>query len=67
MKYLIKLVTPKGGTIYDPFAGSGTTLIAAKELDFNCVGIELSADYCEIIKNRLNAISSPLEKFLDND
>jgi site-specific DNA-methyltransferase (adenine-specific) len=64
MKYLIKLVTPKGGTVYDPFAGSGTTLVAAKELDFDCVGVELSDEYCQIIKNRLDAISSPLEKYM---
>lgn len=66
MKYLIKLVTPKGGTVYDPFAGSGTTLVAAKELDFDCVGVELSKEYCEIIKNRLDAISSPLEKYMED-
>tara|TARA_B110000503_G_C7122242_1_gene403034 strand:+ start:583 stop:1560 length:978 start_codon:yes stop_codon:yes gene_type:complete len=64
MKYLIRLVTPKNGTVYDPFAGSGTTLVAAKELGFNSVGVELSSEYCEIIQNRLNAISSPLEEFL---
>jgi DNA modification methylase len=66
MKYLIKLVTPKGGIVYDPFAGSGTTLVAAKQLNFDCVGVELSEKYCEIIKNRLNVISSPLEKFIVN-
>lgn len=64
MKYLIKLVTPKNGIVYDPFAGSGTTLIAAKELECDSVGVELSSEYCEIIKNRLNAVSSPLEQFL---
>ena len=64
MKYLIKLVTPKNGTVYDPFAGSGTTLVAAKELDFNSVGVEFSGEYCEIIKDRLDTITSPLESFL---
>ena len=64
MKYLIKLVTPKNGTVYDPFAGSGTTLVAAKELDFNSVGVEFSGEYCKIIKDRLDTITSPLESFL---
>jgi site-specific DNA-methyltransferase (adenine-specific) len=64
MKYLIKLVTPKNGTVYDPFAGSGTTLVAAKELDFNSIGVEFSDEYCKIIQDRLDAITSPLENFL---
>ena len=64
MKYLIKLVTPKGGTVYDPFAGSGTTLIAAKELEFNSIGVELSEEYCKIIQDRINAVTSPLERFV---
>lgn len=64
MKYLIRLVTPKNGVVYDPFAGSGTTLIAAKELGFNSVGVECSKDYYEIIKNRIRAISFPLEDFM---
>jgi len=61
MKYLIKLITPKEGTVFDPFAGSGTTLIAAKELGFNSVGVEYSDEYCNIIKSRIEAITSPLE------
>ena len=64
MKYLIKLVTPKGGTVYDPFAGSGTTLIAAKELEVNSVGVELSEEYCKIIQDRIDAVTSPLEHIL---
>ena len=64
MKYLIKLVTPKGGTVYDPFAGSGTTLIAAKELEVNSVGVELSEEYCKIIQDRIAAVTSPLEQVL---
>ena len=53
MKYLIKLVTQPGGTVLDPFAGSGSTLIAALEQDFNAIGIEQSEEYCEIVFNRL--------------
>ena len=64
MKYLIKLITPTGGTVYDPFAGSGTTLIAAKDIGFNSVGVEMSEEYCEIIKNRVSQVTSPLEQIL---
>ena len=52
MNWLVKLVTPEGGTILDPFMGSGTTGIAAKE--FNFIGIELDKDYLEIAKKRIN-------------
>ena len=64
MKYLIKLITPTGGTVFDPFAGSGTTLIAAKDIGFDSVGVEMSEEYCEIIKNRISQVTSPLEQIL---
>lgn len=52
MKYLVRLVTPPGGTVLDPFAGSGTTLLAAKEKNFNAVGIELDNEYIKIAIER---------------
>lgn len=55
MQYLIKLVTPPNGTVLDPFMGSGSTGVAAKELGFGFVGIELSKEYFEIAKRRLGA------------
>jgi len=56
MEYLIKMVTPKGGIVLDPFAGSGSTLVAAKQNGFKYIGIELTPEYIPIIKARLNGI-----------
>lgn len=53
MRYLCRLITPEGGTILEPFAGSGTTLIAAHLEGFNFIGIEREAEYVEIIRARL--------------
>ena len=50
----IKSLTNPGDIVLDPFAGSGTTLLAAKQLDRSYIGIELDTTYCEIIKQRLN-------------
>ena len=56
MKYLIRLVTPKDGIVYDPFTGSGTTLLAAKFLNYDFIGAELDENYVEITKKRLATI-----------
>ena len=57
MKYIIKLLAPPNNpTLLDPFMGSGTTLIAAKELGFNAIGIEINSEYCEIAKKRIEYI-----------
>ena len=51
---LIKLTTQPGNLVLDPFAGSGTTLVAAKQLGRDYIGIEISEKYCDLIKERLN-------------
>jgi site-specific DNA-methyltransferase (adenine-specific) len=52
MAWLVRLVTPPGGTTLDPFAGSGSTLVAAKREDFGFIGIEREAEYVEISRAR---------------
>jgi site-specific DNA-methyltransferase (adenine-specific) len=54
IEFLIALTTKEGTTILDPFAGSGTTLLAAKNLNRNYIGIEIDNKYAEIAKNRLD-------------
>jgi site-specific DNA-methyltransferase (adenine-specific) len=53
MQALIELTTQKGHTVLDPFCGSGTTLVAAKNLERNYIGFEISQKYAEIAKSRL--------------
>jgi site-specific DNA-methyltransferase (adenine-specific) len=53
MRYLVRLVTPPGGTVLEPFAGSGTTLVAAILEGFNAIGCELTEDYLPIINGRI--------------
>ena len=63
MKYLCRLVTPKGGTVLDPFMGSGSTGMAAVDEGFDFLGIEKEEEYFKIAKNRIDS-QSPLMKFL---
>lgn len=53
MEYLIKLVTPEGGTVLDPFTGSGSTGKAALLNGYHFIGIELTDEYLPIIEGRL--------------
>ncbi len=52
MEYLIKLITPPGGTVLDPFMGSGSTGVAAYQLGFKFIGIEMNKEYVAIAKRR---------------
>ena len=53
MRYLCRLVTPPGGTVLDPFMGSGSTGKAAVLEKFNFIGFDLSDEYCKIATARI--------------
>ena len=56
MRYLCRLITPPGGTVLDPYMGSGTTGMACKEEGFNFIGIEIEPEYVKIAEARIKAI-----------
>jgi len=53
MRWLVRLVTPPGGTVLDPFLGSGTTAVAAILEGFEWKGCEMTTDYLPIIEGRV--------------
>jgi site-specific DNA-methyltransferase (adenine-specific) len=55
IEHLLLLVQRPGGTVLDPFAGSGSTLVAAKRLGIGCVGVEINPGYAEIARRRIKA------------
>ena len=67
MAYLIRLVTPKGGVVLDPFTGSGSTGKAAVREGMNFIGIEREEEYFEIAKQRIEweVSKKPNNKFWD--
>lgn len=53
-KRLIKMLSWTDGLVLDPFAGSGTTLVAAKELGRDYIGFDIDPEYCDMARERLN-------------
>jgi DNA modification methylase len=53
MRWLVRLICPPGGTVLDPFLGSGTTGIAAALEGFAFIGVEQDAEYLEIARRRI--------------
>lgn len=62
MRWLVRLVTPPGGTVLDPFLGSGTTAEACLIEGFDCIGIEREAAYIDLARRR---IDKPIAAVLD--
>jgi len=60
MRYLCRMVTPPGGTVLDPFTGSGSTGRGAVLEGFNFIGIEMNEDYLAIAQARINATILPI-------
>jgi site-specific DNA-methyltransferase (adenine-specific) len=62
MRYLARLITPPGGTVLDPFMGSGSTGCAAVREGFDFVGIDITPEYVAIAQKRIDyhAVTSPL-------
>ena len=50
----IKILTYKNDLVLDPFAGSGTSMVAAETLNRRWIGIELSPNYCEVARKRID-------------
>lgn len=56
MRHLVRLVTPEGGTVLDPFCGSGSTLVAARYERLDGVGIDITPGYLDYTEERLRGI-----------
>ncbi|KMV15913.1 hypothetical protein ACT17_22705 [Mycolicibacterium conceptionense] len=59
MSWLVRLLCPAGGQVLDPFAGSGTTLEAARDAGMRSIGVELDPDHVRLIEKRLSTAPGP--------
>jgi len=67
IEFLILNSSNEGDLILDPFMGSGTTAAAAKRLNRNFIGFELSNEYCDIANNRINGVNKKVDLFSFED
>jgi len=58
IEHLIYVSTEEDDIVFDPFAGSGTTAVAAEKLGRKWIAVEIQSEYCQIIKNRIKQYSS---------
>lgn len=63
IKFLILNSSNEGDLVVDPFMGSGTTAVAAKHLNRNFIGFEISKEYCDIANNRINDVKKNVDLF----
>jgi DNA modification methylase len=63
--FFIKLTTDIGDVVYEPFAGSGTTLMTAEQLGRKCCGMELSPSYCDLIMKRWESFTGETARKLE--
>jgi DNA modification methylase len=59
---LIESFTEKSHSVYEPFCGSGTTLIAAEQLGRKCYGMEITPQYCDVIVKRWETLTGKKAK-----
>ena len=59
-KYYIAMLLPQNGLLIDPFMGSGTSMLACKQLNRKAIGIEINEEYCKIAVKRLSQCVLPL-------
>ena len=59
MQYLVRHITPPGGVVLDPFAGSGTTAEAARREGFDCIMMEAEDEYLDFLRDRFDI---PIER-----
>ena len=65
MKWLVRLVTRRGGVVLDPFLGSGTTAIAAENEGCNWLGCDNNESYCKIAEARIKALGGTQTRIID--
>ena len=53
VREIIRLLSPSGGQVLDPYLGSGSTMVAALMEGRSCIGIDISQDYCDSAKERI--------------
>ena len=59
MRWLVRLVTPPGGVVLEPFLGSGTTAQACELEGFRCIGVERERQYMDLVRARLGKPIQP--------
>lgn len=65
MRWLVRLITPKGGTVLDPFLGSGTTAIAAENEGCDWLACDNNEEYCQIAEARIKALGGTQTRIID--